>query len=58
MNDTIKMSHIILIHQLQDKIDAKQTNFNILWKKSAAYLESFRDDLVIIYNRKIEEAKK
>jgi len=55
--DIIKISHITLIHQLQKKISMKQTDFNILWKRSAEYLESFRNDLVMVYNRKIKEEK-
>jgi len=58
MNDIIKMSHITLIHRLQDKIGMKQTDFNILWKRSAEYPANFRDDLISVYNEKLKEEKK
>ena len=56
-NDIIKMEHVTTIQLLAEKIGYK-VNFDNLWNKSLSYLESFRNDLIPMYNDNLKDDKK
>ena len=52
-NQIIKMSHIVTINMLENRIDGNQSSFEYLDKMDIENLELLRDELVIEYNQTI-----
>lgn len=57
MEAVIKMSHICLIQQLQDAADVRRDNYDDLEAMSLEDLETERDRLIKVYNRRVRNER-